>query len=93
MAATSTTKLASSTAIEVSMSKFTIVLLALCSVSVGAFAKGGSSGGSHAISGHVTKNGTYVAPSHATNPNSVKTDNYSHKGNTNPYTGKPGTKD
>lgn len=67
---------------------------------MGAAAKGGghSSGGhvnssSHSISGHTTKNGTYVAPSHATNPNSTKTDNYSQKGNVNPYTGKQGTKE
>lgn len=49
--------------------------------------------GSHAISGHVTKNGTYVAPSYATNPNGTKTDNYSSQGNVNPYTGKVGTVD
>lgn len=66
---------------------------------MGAMARGGghsSSGhvnsGSHTISGHTTKNGTYVAPSHATNPNSTKSDNYSQKGNVNPYTGKEGTK-
>lgn len=51
-----------------------------------------SSGGSHSVSGHVTKNGTYVAPHHATNPNSTKSDNWSQKGNVNPYTGKEGTK-
>jgi len=28
-----------------------------------------------------------------TNPNSTKLDNYSTKGNVNPYTGKPGTVD
>jgi hypothetical protein len=55
---------------------------------VGAIAKGGS----HAIRGHTTKNGTYVAPSRATNPNSIKRDNYSHKGNVNPYNGKQGAK-
>lgn len=53
------------------------------------FAKGGS----HGVSGYTRKDGTYVAPSHATNPNSSKTDNWSTKGNTNPYTGKEGTKD
>ena len=47
---------------------------------------------SHSVSGHVRSNGTYVAPSHATNPNSTKSDNYSTKGNINPYTGKEGTK-
>ncbi|EER62414.1 conserved hypothetical protein [Acidovorax delafieldii 2AN] len=49
-------------------------------------------GGSHAVSGHTTKNGTYVPPHRATNPDSSKTNNWSHKGNVNPYTGKEGTK-
>lgn len=73
--------------------KTAIVFAALCAISVGASAKGGhSSGGSHSVSGHVRSNGTYVAPSHATNPNGTKTDNWSTKGNVNPYTGKAGTK-
>ncbi len=53
---------------------------------------GSSSGGSHSTSGYTKSNGTYVAPSHATNPNSAKADNWSTKGNVNPYTGKAGTK-
>ena len=43
--------------------------------------------------GYITKNGTYVAPSVATKPNDTKLDNYSTKGNVNPYTGKTGTVD
>ena len=84
--------------------KLTIIFIAAFVVSMGALAKGGShsgeghsSGGhvnssSHSVSGHTTKNGAYVAPSHATNPNSTKRDNYGHKGNVNPHTGKEGTK-
>jgi len=49
-------------------------------------------GGSHAASGHTTKHGTYVPPHQATNPDSSKTNNWSHKGNVNPYTGREGTK-
>ena len=49
--------------------------------------------GSHSKKGYIKKDGTYVAPSHATNPNKSKADNYSSKGNTNPYTGKEGTRD
>jgi hypothetical protein len=48
--------------------------------------------GSHTVRGHVTKNGSYVRPHRQTNPNSTKRDNWSTKGNVNPYTGKPGTK-
>ena len=50
-------------------------------------------GGSHRVSGYVKKDGTYVAPAVATNPNTTKLDNYSTKGNVNPYTGKEGTKE
>jgi len=36
--------------------------------------------------------GTYVNPHNRTSPNRTKIDNYSTKGNYNPYTGKTGTK-
>ena len=36
--------------------------------------------------------GTYVMPSYRTSPNRTKLDNWSTKGNYNPYTGKKGTK-
>lgn len=86
MGATSTTKLAKGIAIDM---KSALIFVAACAISMCAFAKGGT----HAVHGHVTKKGTYVAPSHATNPNGTKTDNYSNKGNVNPYTGKSGTKE
>lgn len=35
--------------------------------------------------------GSYVMPSYRTSPNKTKLDNYSTKGNYNPYTGKKGT--
>jgi len=35
--------------------------------------------------------GTYVQPHYKTSPNRSKWDNYSTKGNINPYTGKRGT--
>jgi hypothetical protein len=49
-------------------------------------------GGSHSNRGYIRKNGSYVAPSHATNPDRTKTNNYSQKGNINPYSGKRGVK-
>ncbi len=52
-----------------------------------------SSGGSHSISGYTRKDGTYVAPSHATNPNGTKHDNWTTRGNMNPNTGKEGTRE
>lgn len=84
--------------------KNTIFLIACWAMTMGAFAKdsghsGGSRSGSghvnsssHSVRGHTTKNGTHVQPSRATNPNHTKRDNYSQKGNVNPYTGKEGTK-
>jgi uncharacterized protein YpmB len=44
------------------------------------------------VSGYTKSNGTYVAPSYRTSPNATKIDNYSTKGNYNPYTGKVGTR-
>jgi hypothetical protein len=42
--------------------------------------------------GYYKKDGTYVAPHYSTAPNETKNDNYSTRGNTNPYTGTTGTK-
>lgn len=81
--------------------KLALIFIAACALSFGAAAKSSSrsshsssksSSSSHAVKGHVTKKGTYVAPTRATNPNKTKADNYSQKGNVNPATGKEGTK-
>jgi hypothetical protein len=48
---------------------------------------------SHAVRGYTRKDGTYVAPHRATNPDSSRMNNWSTKGNVNPYTGKEGTVD
>ena len=61
--------------------------VALAGISIPSFAAG-----DHAVRGHVTKKGTYVAPTRATNPNSTQRDNYSSKPNVNPYSGKAGTR-
>lgn len=52
----------------------------------------GSNSRSHSTSGYTTQRGTYVAPSHATNPNNTQMDNYTTRGNVNPYTGAIGTR-
>lgn len=52
----------------------------------------GASSQSHAVSGYTTKRGTVVAPHRQTNPDHTQRNNYSTKGNTNPSTGKAGTK-
>lgn len=48
---------------------------------------------SHPVKGHTDKNGTYVPPHRATNPNETERDNYGSKGVTNPWNGKEGTKE
>ena len=87
--------------------KLTLIFCAALMLSSGAIAKGGHGGshsggshagghtssGSHSVRSYVRRDGSYVAPSHATNPNGTRSDNYSTKGNVNPYTGKAGTKD
>lgn len=44
------------------------------------------------VKGYTTKKGKYVKPYIKSNSNKSKLDNYSTKGNKNPYTGKKGTK-
>lgn len=44
------------------------------------------------VKGYTKKDGTYVSSYKRTSPNSSKSDNFSTKGNVNPYTGKKGTK-
>lgn len=64
------------------------VAVAMAFVSSSAFA-----GKSSSVRGYVKKHGTYVAPHHKTTPDGTKLNNYSTKGNVNPYTGKGGTVD
>ena len=45
------------------------------------------------VGGYTTKRGTYVAPHHKSSPDSSRSNNFSTKGNLNPYTGKKGTVD
>src|SRR3954453_2118311 len=44
------------------------------------------------VHGYTTKSGTYVAPHYRSSPDSNPFNNYSTKGNVNPYTGQAGTK-
>lgn len=46
--------------------------------------------GYNSVSPYVTRDGTYVQPHFRTNPNSSTYDNWSTRGNTNPFTGQPG---
>ncbi len=44
------------------------------------------------VRGYTKSNGTYVEPHYRSDANSTISDNWSTKGNTNPYTGQPGYK-
>lgn len=43
------------------------------------------------VKGYTTKRGTYIAPHFKSSPNKSKFDNFSTKGNINPFNGKKGT--
>ncbi len=47
---------------------------------------------SHRVNAYTTKRGTHVQAHRQTNPDHSRLNNWSTKGNVNPYTGKPGTK-
>lgn len=68
-----------------------VVFAVICLSGNLVFAK--SSGSSGSVRGYTKKNGTHVAPHHRTAPNNTQRDNWSSKPNTNPYTGKEGTKE
>src|SRR5438552_3049275 len=60
-----------------------VVLLAGCGFA--------SAQGYHYRQGYVTKDGTAVQGGYQTNPNGSVGDNWSTRGNYNPFTGQPGT--
>lgn len=45
------------------------------------------------VNGYTRSDGTYVQPHYRSSPNNTRIDNYSTRGNANPYTGKRGTQD
>ncbi|MES2985302.1 MAG: hypothetical protein V4735_08960 [Pseudomonadota bacterium] len=64
--------------------KKSLLVFALALVSTSAFAQ------VH-VDGYTRRDGTYVQPHERSAPNGTVTDNYSFKGNSNPYTGSTGT--
>jgi len=52
----------------------------------------GSNWNSNSVGGYTKRDGTYVAPHQRSMPDSSLNNNWSTKGNTNPYTGMSGTK-
>ncbi|MBW6425744.1 hypothetical protein KX729_30595 [Rhizobium sp. XQZ8] len=52
---------------------------------------GATAANAGSVDGYFRNNGTYVAPHYRSNSNGSVTDNYSYKGNSNPYSGSTGT--
>lgn len=52
----------------------------------------GSNPNSHYVAPHFNSSGSYTQGHQRTNPNSTQMDNYSTRGNQNPYTGQYGTR-
>ena len=48
--------------------------------------------GDYTVRGYYRRDGTYVRPHRRTYPNRTRNDNYTTRGNRNPYTGIPGTR-
>lgn len=70
-----------------------VLVLIVLGTAVNVEARGGrSAGGDVSVSGYYRSNGTYVEPSHRSAPDSSRLNNWSTRGNTNPYTGQEGTK-
>lgn len=66
----------------------TILLSAILGLGIFSFAEARSA----KVKGYYKPStGTYVQPHYKTSPNKSKFDNWSTKGNSNPYTGKKGT--
>lgn len=64
----------------------------LVGLAISGFALGAAAAGSHEVRGYTRSDGTYVDPHYQTNPNETRNDNWSTKGNVNPYTGQFGTR-
>ena len=52
---------------------------------------GFASANAGSVNGYVKRDGTYVAPHYRSGSNGTVTDNYSFKGNSNPYSGSTGS--
>jgi len=52
----------------------------------------GSNPSGHYVQGYTRSNGTYVQPHMQSNSNRTQLDNWSTRGNLNPYTGRIGTR-
>lgn len=64
-----------------------VLLLTILSLSVCSIASADTY-----VRGHYRKDGTYVQPHYRSDRNNTVRDNWTHRGNVNPHTGKRGTR-
>lgn len=74
-----------------------IVTALVIGATSGALAQGygygtGSNLSGNYVSGHSRSDGSYVSGHYRSNPNNTQLDNWTTRGNTNPYTGSSGTR-
>ncbi len=69
------------------------IIIALACIALLSLMVSTSYAGTTRVRGYYKKNGTYVQPHYRSTPDSSKLNNWSTKGNVNPYTGKKGTID
>lgn len=69
-----------------------LLMLAVLLFSIAMIPAPADAGGYHHVRGYYRSNGTYVQPHYQTNPDSSRANNWSTRGNVNPFTGEPGTK-
>ncbi len=67
-----------------------LITLGAVSVLIGSFLISSAVEAAIRVRGGFRSNGTYVQPHYRSSPNSSRFDNYSARGNYNPYTGKKG---
>jgi hypothetical protein len=70
---------------------FGIAIVAAPTVAFAQYGTGSNLSG-HYVQGHMTGGGEYVSPHYQSNPNNTTLDNWSTRGNVNPYTGAIGTR-
>jgi len=73
------------------MKKLSSILSAIILVMLVGFA--GSTFADTYVQGYTRKDGTYVQPHYRSSPDKSRSNNWSSKGNVNPYTGKKGYRD
>jgi len=69
-----------------------MIRLAISTLALGLMATAASAQNYQYYPGYTRQNGTYVQPHYQTAPDGNPYNNWSTRGNTNPFTGQPGTR-